>query len=988
MGATPPNPRSGLPASGTLLLLGGRRAILHDDGSVETEKAAAPEALAELVEVPAKGTMVLVGRGAHGVYRFDDPLGAPAILARSNDPLARLGAGPSFVAVWRSAGDLPRFLDVATGAEASFAGLPTPPLHALAFADATRGAGVFEGVGLAVTADGGASWRLVTDAGSDDALRSRGLRLRHAGHDGGHPQTPGPPGSRELRAFTYHDAPDGPVDVEGARLGRPEAPSSRGAEPALVRWIRGTGRDPLEAVASGGVESSSGRALVASHGLVARVDPKTGAVDAIVDLARGNGIGPCSAGRAGQAAWVACTLAVDGRDFFDPFGVVSIPLAEGPLAPPAPVLVRNGETELRVSPSGGAMLLGPCSNEDMGSACVRQPDGKWKTIAIEGDLSERGAGPLADGRIAFLRGMFDGDEVPSSSAAALPKGAPAPPPAAPPSAAPPSDDDASKRLHVALIGVDGKEHALPPFAFTMTRGYARAQSPIEEDEGHTLRFVVEDGAGPFVVTVPQGKEAGSAERIPGAIAARLHAGRGIAVGERRILASLDAGASWNEVAASEEVLRAAQQAAGSYEEPGELGVSEVGAKMGPVLRVGWGPSEASAAEGTPVESPGVSLSWPRPAHGTDQILACTSQGTVGSAAPVNRSAEVRQLLEGGASRKTPGVRRESVVWSGGRMLDTVAVFEEEGPEAHGHPGAPRSYAGIAPTKWTIRWQDPQEIGSKVRSASIPVPKDAAWGTSVRFAAASGARGLFALRSAGKLHLVRTKPSGGADVTEIASDLLPVGEAVFGDGRSQAIAWARETQVYAWLVGERPRAIARFAAHGSKSLGAPTAEGVPILLGSSDTALQRIVKIPPLEKDGAAPPPPARLALEGWTRLAPLSSPHKLPACTAKATGSRYSIGGAWFDAEIDGDSESAGQTVYEVRVQGGEACLAGVTAMLAPKRGGRSAAPPPKGKAPSASPAAFVRVDLVGKRAEGGDRGPPPAAVRRMTCTLVEARRP
>jgi hypothetical protein len=509
----------------------------------------------------------------------------------------------------------------------------------------------------------------------------------------------------------------------------------------------------------------------------------------------------------------------------------------------------------------------------------------------------------------------------------------------------------------------------------MTRGYARAQSPIEEDEGHTLRFVVEDGAGPFVVTVPQGKEAGSAERIPGAIAARLHAGRGIAVGERRILASLDAGASWNEVPANEEVLRAAQQAAGSYEEPGELGVSELGAKMGSVLRVGWGPSEATSAEGTPPETPSASLSWPRPARGTEQILACTSQGPVASTAPVNRNAEVRQLLEGGPSRKTPGVRRESVVWSGGRMLDTVALFEEEGPEARGK----------APTKWTIRWQDPQEIGSRVRSASIPVPKDATWGTSVRFAAASGARGLFALRSAGKLHLVRTKPSGGAEVVEVASDLLPMGEAVFGDGRSQAIAWARETQVYAWLVGERPRAIARFAAHGSKNLGAPTAEGVPILLGSSDWALQRIVKIPPLEKEGAAPPA-ARLALEGWTRLPALASPHKLPACPAKVNGSRYSIGGAWLDAEIDGDGESAGQTVYDVRVQGGsEACLAGVTAILSPKRRGATPSAPAKAKAPSASPASFVRADLVGKRAEGGDRGPPPAAVRRMSCTLVDA---
>jgi hypothetical protein len=29
-----------------------------------------------------------------------------------------------------------------------------------------------------------------------------------------------------------------------------------------------------------------------------------------------------------------------------------------------------------------------------------------------------------------------------------------------------------------------------------------------------------------------------------------------------------------------------------------------------------------------------------------------------------------------------------------------------------------------------------------------------------------------------------------------------------------------------------------------------------------------------------------------------------------------------------------------------------------------------------------VRVDLAGKRAEGGERGPAPAKLRRLTCTL------
>ena len=80
-------------------------------------------------------------------------------------------------------------------------------------------------------------------------------------------------------------------------------------------------------------------------------------------------------------------------------------------------------------------------------------------------------------------------------------------------------------------------------------------------------------------------------------------------------------------------------------------------------------------------------------------------------------------------------------------------------------------------------------------------------------------------------------------------------------------------------------------------------------------------------------------------------------------------------AEIDGVGESAGQALYDVRLEGADACLAGVTAALVPD--GRSA--PPSG-------AGFVRADLAGKRAEGGERGLPPAAMRRMACALTARR--
>ncbi len=90
---------------------------------------------------------------------------------------------------------------------------------------------------------------------------------------------------------------------------------------------------------------------------------------------------------------------------------------------------------------------------------------------------------------------------------------------------------------------------------------------------------------------------------------------------------------------------------------------------------------------------------------------------------------------------------------------------------------------------------------------------------------------------------------------------------------------------------------------------------------------------------------------------------------------------AALSAEVDGVSESASQAIYQVRIDGGEVCLAGVTAAITPERqAGKPAASP---STPAPAPATFVRADLAGKRAEGGERGVPPAAsTRRMTCSL------
>ena len=919
---------------GTLVLLGGRRALVTPDGAVEPEKTAAPEPLVEIVSVPTPAGPRIVARGANGVYRFDDPLGPAATLARSDRRFTRIGAGPGTIAVWTERSSRPRFLDVETGALRARAALPDLPLRAVAFVDDKRGAAVFEVTGLAVTLDGGSSWRPAQSRGAGQALLVSGLRRR----------------GDAVRAFAFAEGPDAAVDLDAARLGPMDPPAAAPSEPALVRWIRVTSRDPLEAIAAGGVDLPSGAALVASHGLLARVDPKAGAIGELVELSHGQWV-PCSAARAGGIAWVACSMPpAEGRDdLFDPFGIMRVRLGEPRLVPERPALVRNGEAELRVSPSGGALLDGPCKIDDQGEVCVKQPDGAWRTIHVGVELHERGPGALADGRVAFLRGVFEGDVAPDSAR---------------------SDEDGppSSKLHVALVGVNGKERALAAIPFTPSRGNVRVQSPIEEESDKTLHFVIEDGEGPHSVIVYPGRETPLVQRVPDATEARLHAGRGIAVGEGRVLVSLDGGASWSEAPAPPSAREAARAIATGAEPADTLSVSEIGARVGSVLRLGWGPPEGDASAGAGPDRPATGPLLPAPAApaaAPARTLRCADAGAGSGVPPLLGSAEARALL---ARKELPGKtkKRDPHVWAARiGSMETVALMDDEAP-----PGG-------RPTAWSFRWHDPREIGGRVRSATVKIPPSASGSTSLRFAASNGGRALFALRSAGnKTRLVRVRPSGAPEIAEVPHTLAPSGQVVFGTSRGEPIAWLHDRRVVVWVAGEKPRTIAEIASHAARSLGAPTAAGVPLLVGASDWALARVLPIPKLDK--ASPdkaPPPVQVPLDGWSRLPSLARPlASLAVCGARPDGLRFSLKRAALRAEIDGVGETASTALYDVRVTGEEACVEGISAMLVRDR---------RASTKGAASASFVRADLVGKKAEGGDRGlAPDARVRRLKCAL------
>jgi hypothetical protein len=952
---------------GTLVLLGGRRVLVAKDGSTKVETVPTPEGLLSIIEVPsASGQRRLIGHGPHTIYRFDDPLGAPIALARSDVLVDHIGAGPGLVAVWDYQSLSPRFIDVETGQPKTLPNLPLLPLRAVAFRNAKEGAGAFEAAGLAVTTDGGTSWRLASDASQGrDAVRITGLRLS----------------GDAVRAFIYSNGSDAPIDIGQGRLERLiEAPEPSGELP-LLRWIRVTERDPLDVAAASGVESPAGGALIASHGLLARVDTKSGALFDLVEFSKGYGLGACEVGRAGSAAWLGCILSEDGQGggFVDPFAVLRVPLSASKLAPDAPSIRVASEVAVRMSPSGGIMLLGACAPGDEGDACVRQPDGSWVTFALGVDPIEHGAGPLADGRVAFVRGLDEGD---------LPEGQEGGPAAA------------EREWTPAIVTIDksGSERRLSPLTFTDRPSPRLAVvSPIEEDEDHTLRFVLSDNEdGLFAVVQPPAREGASPQRLARVAYARIHAGRGIAVGDGRVVASPDGGGTWTEIAIPERARRALTDIGATYfDEPGTFMVSEVGAKLDTQLRLGWGPGEPPSEP--KVAEPSAKLAArPLPPVAPEKVLTCSSAaGAAPGTPPLLGPTEIGSLFFKGKPPKSEKGKRVIVSnASPGRagMLDTVAVLEEQGSDK----------PGDLPKTWTLRWMDPAEVGAKPRSWSGAPPKGTPWGSSLRMAAASGGRAFFSLRAGGKYVLLRVKPAGGVETAEVNYERVPSGDVMFGSDAGEPIVWLHESSVVVWRLGEAPRIIANVGVRGAGMLGQPSRDGVPILLSFNDVALVSTLPIPALPKAAAPsktdatalPPPIPPLSLDSWAVVPNVvrREASRLPICGAKPKGHRFVFSARQLNVRMDGVTPSVSDALYDVRVAPGEACVAAVSALFpaasrrpnipSPLSPGTVKPAPAKPAKPAApAPVTFLRVDFAGKRADGGERGVS-GSVRKLTCSL------
>jgi hypothetical protein len=904
----------------TVVLLGGRRALLSREGKLRFAEGPEPAYLVDVVVVPSVNGPRWVGYDGEVVYRFDDPLGPGVPLVRidapENDALYGVGSAPGVVVVFptlRLDGDRdlptgvlpqilaepadPVYVDVVSGARTAGPPLPVPPLG-MAFADSARGAAVLAAGGLVVTTDGGASWRRVSDGGRGDAGGMTWVRARDGVLWAG-------------RASRDHRDPRGPerrIDVATATLAPVGLPRE---EQPLLRSL-GVGVDPMRLAASDSAPAADGTVVILARGLLSRVDPATQSVLATVEApgacARGSVLD--IVGGAGLA-WFACwDIHGSGVEIYS---TPTASLAPGRLQITVPYENREyGHPYLVAGPGGGVMVSAPCTCDAPGTGvhgcatdpsstpgrCVRQPDGRWITLRVppaDGVLTS--AGPLADGRLAFAR-------VP----------------------APPVEAAAPQVARVAIVAATGEPIDLPPVP--VGPGPLRVLGGVEETADHQLLSVLVSGQGQdrhaYLARQPLDGRKGAVEEIPGARQVVLGDGRGVAITRGGALIWPGGTAPWTPLPLPP---RLASSLAKVVADVAPLHVTRAGFTIGDFTHLGWR-ADPYVPFVAPVEGrspPLVSTTTPRPDP---------------------RRAPVRCA----ARNVTPAARG----WDRhGREAGLGILLERDDPPTRAPKG-----------QTTVRYVDLSEIGGAARTLSLPFP----W---VDVLAASGAA---AMGRSDRRELWLRGPRGVDRASgEGATDI------VFG-ARGEVVAFRRGSEIFAWRSGEAPRGIARLSRE-AVLIGRPTRDGVPLLLWSGTTSRWRTIPIPAAPAPGARRDESQEAAtpllpIDGWTLVDGLTSPSALPTCAALWKGPRFVVPDGLL--AVAGGAEWRGRSRevwYDVDVAGSSACVAGVRAVL--DQAGPDLLTDPEERV---LPLSYLRADFVARRADGAGFGEPASQVRALDC--------
>ncbi|MDC3985007.1 hypothetical protein [Polyangium jinanense] len=935
---------------GTLVLMGGRRALVRADGSILDEKVLTPEPLDDMLAVPTPRGLRLVGYNSQALYRFDDPLGEPRVLVEAflvgaANTISKVGAGPGFVAVWDSdGGGAPALLlDVETGATRTLAGWPDVPPTEILFRSMDEGAVVFESIGLALTRDGGKTFQVPDADKPEERVYDFGL------------------GRRRDRIEAVRGDFRAPIDFANNRVGAfaRRFVGMAQTNPTLA-WIEATETDPIELAIRDGSPDPRGGVFIAVNRMAARVDPRTGAalevawnplnlqMDTLHDP-HWHDIMACRAAHLPDRGLVFCPMDSDRVETaaFSVKGPLTLRRVE------MPKLSQTYVHEVVQRPRGALVFFGHCApprakdasaeaEEERVVLCASGAGGDVEPVRPAPDLYDQssggleGVGALDDGTIVHLKGITGNHVDPQGES-----GVPIP------------------ETRFELFSRSIKPELLPPITFDEgARGPTKVLGSIEQDESGALHAMV--SLNDEIVHVRQPLSGPATVTPLSAHHAQFRRGRGVILGDDLLL-SPDAGASW---------FNAGPLPKDPVHKDATLGAlpSESGIAMLRWLRVGWGPAAPyPSAPPPPVGPPLAILPKPSEMEPTVRTLSCARRGRIGAAPPL-WDARARQAMYDAASGAVSTVDH--------RLIEEVVVAQSAEVVA-GRLEAFASSDGETAERWTLQAIDPHETTGKVDTWTVPAPPDVPLLPDLDGVVRRGNRTLFVVfhHEGGRLvyDLVLATPGKPPRTTRLRKH--PDGSfltATLGPNDDDPVVGNIGQYLFAWMADGSLRNVAPL--HGPRNVaeaGILGSKDLPVLLNGYGWAAVQTLPL------GAGANATSPLPLHGWTLHRPpmRGGFWAMPTCRPGASGMLFRLReqNERILLEVDGvksTDPSIHALYYEIRVDKGSACIESVDVSL-----GEEELPD------RPHPFGFVTAHFPKKTAhamEWGDGG----SFVRMACTL------
>lgn len=673
------------------------------------------------------------------------------------------------------------------------------------------------------------------------------------------------------------------IDLAGAQLGGSfsESIDLFDDKTPIETWLTARG-NPLASAVRNGIEAGEGQGVVAGDGYLARVDLGSGA---FVETTKVQGVkGECKGTSAGGSGYFVCSMSGKHRTGSQLFRVRSAgTLAMDPIK--AATFGGAGAPDILGSPAGGLVVFHGCRDK-AGGLCVLQPDGSLSHVESAMVAYPRTVGALRDGRIVSVgtRGSESGDILEL----------------------------------VVSTARERKVLAEAPLEKGASAGVTRA----EEGEDGVIRFLVREsrkkGAEVHLYAHEPGKKGFHKTPVPDANQASFGDGVLIAQTRQGSRVSHDHGATYRDL----DMPRGASAV--------HTAINRLGTVSSTHTRVGWEPLPPEPVvprRGSPVfrlEAPTIQRA--------PTTLACKSSGPGKTGTMLARyNEDVRHVFN---LKPAPKGTRRTTSDLVASVTDLSAQLAVEGKEPVVPGGAPTPAAKVEAEKWTFRWVDAREPGARPRSISgkAPLPDiypylQGAWAKEGRF---------FAVVSAsGRTHLVRSKGTG-FETVAVSSSLAPnrgAPQSFSSDG--SIIAYQAGGLIVVWKSGEAPRVVG--AVHhrtGGALLGAPTKDGVAVLVDVRGETYHRVFPIPTDKAEGRPEEQMIAASWDGWTRVPTLfGGKGPVAFCDAKPAGAafRSTSFGPTLTASIGvdgGTARSVRSHRYDVVSDGQSLCLEGLTVEL------------------------------------------------------------